>query len=150
MPRLSVYQDGSQVLAEYQGNREYTELSAFIDKEAAHYRDIKQRDGSSSQDHNKVESHDDLSKHENALDKKPSSEMSPVHHLPIQEAKPKSTEQVISPPPPAGPNPFGTVLQYGKDEMVKDPISLQRILSKEKKSASFVKCAFMSVYKYSL
>lgn len=40
-PRLTVYRDGKQSQAEYQGDREYTELAKWIDEEAKLYRQIK-------------------------------------------------------------------------------------------------------------
>ncbi|PWN19339.1 thioredoxin domain-containing protein, partial [Microstroma glucosiphilum] len=40
-PRLSLYKDGKMAQSEYQGNREYTELAAWIDEEVKDYRQSK-------------------------------------------------------------------------------------------------------------
>lgn len=41
IPKLSLYKDGIQTESEFTGNREYTELAAFVDSEAASYRKLK-------------------------------------------------------------------------------------------------------------
>lgn len=44
-PRLSFYKDGKMTQGEYQGNREYTELAAWIDEEVKDYRQSKGSQG---------------------------------------------------------------------------------------------------------
>lgn len=41
IPKLSLYKDSIQTESEFTGNREYTELAAFVDSEAAAYRKLK-------------------------------------------------------------------------------------------------------------
>ncbi|GAK67571.1 thioredoxin-like protein [Moesziomyces antarcticus] len=41
LPRLTIYQDGKQLSEEYKGDRNYPEISAYIDKFAADYRKSK-------------------------------------------------------------------------------------------------------------
>lgn len=168
MPRLSVYRDGVQITSEFQGNREYTELSAFIDGHAAEYRQLK---GSNSEPHPFAGA--------NAGAPAPGVAAPPAAqgaNAPLNGAgpQPQVSPTLVPPPPPidmvnqkpvpppapapppppppppipapappvsSGPNPHGSVLQYGKDEVVKDMGALRAMLDKDSKyGATFVKC----------
>ncbi|UZJ55373.1 hypothetical protein CBS101457_004693 [Exobasidium rhododendri] len=164
VPRLSVYKDGVQMMGEYQGNREYTDLSTFIDKESSDYRkskgvsDTPQTVAAKPAVDAKVDAAVPAPaavEKSKALPEGKIDTPAPPAVEPILITPPKPDSQLADPPVPAvlptppkqeappallGPNPKGVVLKYGKDEVVKDLNALQHMLSKAGGSSStFVK-----------
>ncbi|PWN34060.1 thioredoxin-domain-containing protein, partial [Meira miltonrushii] len=152
IPKLSLYKDGIQTESEFTGNREYTELAAFVDSEAASYRKSK---GVSDIAHPL-----EASTGSTAANAAPGNG-NPAVNAPVPGAgagdgkeankapivPPKQDtikgQAIPVPPPPTvfqRPNPQGRVLQFGIDEAVKDKQALQEFLSKnENHGATFVK-----------
>lgn len=149
---------------EYKGDREYTGLSDFVEKEAADYR---KRKGVSNVGHPSAENAKpavtagpkaeiggplvDAGIAPNAPAPAPApAPASPAPGPAAPEAKPAPPPPppkeappapAPPPPPPVGPNPHGVVLKFGKDEIVKDLPSFKHFLSKEgSKDSTFVKC----------
>jgi protein disulfide-isomerase len=142
------------MIGEYKGNRDYTDLSTFVDAQAAAYRkergvsDIPHPADASTVEEVKVAAPSTPTEAIAGLVAPPSSDT----HAP-DSPKPVDPPNAAPPaPPPAtvkeeapqivlGPNPNGIVLKFGKDEAVKDLPALQRMLSKEGETGStFVKC----------
>lgn len=179
----SRYKDGVRNVGEYTGYRTYTEVSTFVNNEAAEYRkskgvsDIPHPVDASMPKANKgnagppthASPQGDAQQDGNGkAGPEPDPAPGPLP-APDPAPGPAHIEDKVAPqaapapaPPPApapsvaadsppqhqeavpavsGPNPYGAVLKYGKDEAVKDATSLARLLSKDATAgATFVKC----------
>ncbi|CEH13463.1 Thioredoxin/protein disulfide isomerase [Ceraceosorus bombacis] len=166
LPRLTVYRSGVQQAGEYQGDRDYTDLSVFIDKQASIFRALK---GVSDTPHPHgklanpapiyVPPHPDrprppgIPQDQAAPPADPQKEAAPASPpkegaLDAQPAPPPPPPPPPPAPPappkeaasaPSGPNPEGVLLSFGKAPLA-TPKDLDEWLSKEGgRGSSFVK-----------
>ncbi|CAO1639089.1 unnamed protein product [Sympodiomycopsis kandeliae] len=122
-PRLTIYRDGVQSQAEYQGDREYTELAKWIDQQATFYRQLK---GVSHEPHPVQQQSQPQQQPVAPPAPAPQSPQAPLPPPAADVAAPAPVEQPPPPPaPPAPPapapeivdeslpNPRAQLLQYG-------------------------------------
>lgn len=124
LPRLTIYQDGKQNAEEYKGDRNYPEISAYIDKFAREYRQKKgvadvrlvastNSDATSTAIESSNPASDNAASISAALSSaSPSSSSEPAAVTPSPASSLSSLEP-IQEILPAGPNSKGQLLSYG-------------------------------------
>lgn len=124
LPRLTIYQDGKQNAEEYKGDRNYPEISAYIDKYASEYRKSKGVDdipAAASADTNNKHA-DAPSPAQDATDatlvsaastSAPSADRSATTLTSGSASSASSAAPAIQEVLPSGPNPKGQLISFG-------------------------------------
>ncbi|EST06812.1 Thioredoxin domain protein [Kalmanozyma brasiliensis GHG001] len=132
LPRLTIYQDGKQNAEEYKGNRNYPEISAYIDKFAKEYRETKgvpdvpvvasTTDNAKTIDSASAAVTSSPTASAAASEPMTSPASDGVVAVPSSSSAPASTSATLSSsaassaseiPLPSGPNPKGELIRYG-------------------------------------
>lgn len=120
LPRLTIYQDGKQHDEEYKGDRNYVEISAYIDKFAKEYRQSKGVEDLPADV--KVDANATLTQNGTAASSASAADGQTTAVTPITSATDSATStaassttavEAITEILPSGPNPKGELLSYG-------------------------------------